>query len=263
MSPYIKRDKRSDSSDESFHSRQTFLPELKPRLRSDGTHQSSSNPLATGTKRVLLGRKSMNARTVPGEPYTAASAPIDEMLTEVAAWKRNVQSSLAKSRPAAKRLRVDWDAPRLIKIAARKPYAQSSLTKSHPAIRILRAVLAMVEDAANQVWQHGSNPQQVSDLWKGIFADSHSSPGFGKQARKLKCWLFDLVSRVGHGLRSALSGSHIVLLIEGYDEAFVTRETWQGLYTNIGSKYLSRRETHKSRLEHPSNGSNKRSARCL
>ena len=36
---------------------------------------------------------------------------IDETLTEVAARKRYAQSSLKTSRPAAKRMRVDWDAP--------------------------------------------------------------------------------------------------------------------------------------------------------
>ena len=53
----------------------------------------------------------MNARIVPGEPNAPASTPIDEILTNVAARKRNAQSSLKTSRPAAKRTRVDWDAP--------------------------------------------------------------------------------------------------------------------------------------------------------
>ena len=39
--------------------------------------------------------------------------PIDEMLIKAAARKRFAQSSLQTLRPAAKRLRTDWDAPRV------------------------------------------------------------------------------------------------------------------------------------------------------
>lgn len=114
LSPYIKPDERSDSSDGSFHSAQTFLTEPRPRLQSHELHPLPSDRSATGTDRVPLGPKSMNARIVPGEhAYAPPSAPINEMLIEVAARKRYAQSSLKTSRPAAKRLRIDWDAPRV------------------------------------------------------------------------------------------------------------------------------------------------------
>lgn len=84
------------------------------------------------------------------------------MLSEVAARKRNAQSSLTTSRPAPKRMRVDWDAPRVDEEQPRiqLPPDDASRTRTH---QVLTKCAGKLQVAVNGIQ---ADRDRLSQRWE-------------------------------------------------------------------------------------------------